>query len=497
MSPVPDRFQSLHAVDYAAIAAYFAVVIWVGFYYGRRQKSTEDYFLAGRSLSWFSVGVSIVATVLSTVTYLSTPGEMIKNGVGANAQFLSYPLVFFLVSYLILPYLMRLRVTTAYEYLERRFDLTTRLFGASLFVLIRTAWMGMVLFTASLALSKICSLSFTTVVVGLVAIGVFYTVLGGLRAVIWTDVVQFFILLGGAIFTVVYVAVDSGTGPATWWNDMMAADTPSQPVFSFDPTVRLSLVGMGCWTLFWWLATASSDQVAVQRFLATESLQASRRAFLCNLVSGVVLIADSFPLRHRPLLLLPGRHPRRPRSGLPPLHPPHPSPGLAGLVVAALFSAAMSSLDSGMNSISSVVVTDFYRRFRSAVPTPRQELFLARAVTAAVGGLATVICLLLYQIPEEQRGNLFDIQGRVTSFLVGSLGGLMLIAMLGIRCSARVAMGSALCGILVGFLWAQGHWLFGLPELAWMWVIPVSTLVTVGAAALVSMVFGEESGKLS
>ena len=132
--------------------------------------------------------------------------------------------------------------------------------------------------------------------------------------------------------------------------------------------------------------------------------------------------------------------------------------GLAGLVVAALFSAAMSSLDSGMNSISSVVVTDFYRRFRSAIPTPRQELFLARVVTAAVGGLATAICLLLYQIPEEQRGNLFDIQGRVTSFLVGSLRGLMLIAMLGIRCSARVAMGSALCGILVGFLWAQGQW---------------------------------------
>ena len=373
MSPVPDRFQSLHAVDYAAIAAYFAVVIWVGFYYGRRQKSTEDYFLAGRSLSWFSVGVSIVATVLSTVTYLSTPGEMIKNGVGANAQFLSYPLVFFLVSYLILPYLMRLRVTTAYEYLERRFDLTTRLFGASLFVLIRTAWMGMVLFTASLALSKICSLSFTTVVLGLVAVGVFYTVLGGLRAVIWTDVVQFFILLGGAIFTVVYVAVDSGTGPATWWNDMMAADTPSQPVFSFDPTVRLSLVGMGCWTLFWWLATASSDQVAVQRFLATESLQASRRAFLCNLVSGVVLILILSLCGIALYSYYQAAIPDDPDLVFPHFIRHILPRGLAGLVVAALFSAAMSSLDSGMNSISSVVVTDFYRRFRSAVrhPAPR------------------------------------------------------------------------------------------------------------------------------
>ena len=150
-----------------------------------------------------------------------------------------------------------------------------------------------------------------------------------------------------------------------------------------------------------------------------------------------------------------------------------------------------------MNSISSVVVTDYYRRFRSATATPRHELFLARVVTAAAGGLATAICLLLYQIPEEQRGNLFDIQGRVTSFLVGSLGGLMLIAILGIRCSARVAMGSALCGILVGLLWAQGHWLFGLPELAWMWVIPVSTVVTVGVAVAVSAILGNRAGTRS
>ena len=486
MNPILDRYQGLHAVDYGAIAAYFLMVVCVGYYYGRRQKNTEDYFLAGRSMPWFSVGLSILATILSTITYLSTPGEMIKNGVGANAQLLSFPLIFFLVSYLILPFLMRLRVTTAYEYLEQRFDLTTRLFGSSIFVLIRTAWMGTVLFTASVALSKICGLSFITVVVGLVAIGVFYTVLGGLTAVIWTDVVQFFILLAGAVFTVVYVAVDSGTGPSDWWNAMMAADTPAQPVFSFDPTVRLSLVGMGCWTLFWWVATASSDQVAVQRFLATDSLRAARRAFSCNLVSGIVinllLSLCGIALYSYYMAALPDDpdlvFPHFIRHILP--------RGLAGLVVAALFSAAMSSLDSGMNSISSVVITDYYRRLRSVAANPRQELLLARVVTAAAGVLATGICLLLSQIPEDQRGNLFDVQGRVISFLVGSLGGLMLIPILGIRCSPRVARSSALCGILIGMLWAQGHWLFGLPELAWMWVVPVSTVVTVGTAACVS-----------
>ena len=212
MQPVLDRYQGLHAVDYGAIAVYFLAVLFVGYYCSRRQTSTDDYFFAGRRMPWFAVGLSIVATVLSTVTYLSTPGEMIKNGVGANAQLFSYPLIFLLVSYFIIPFLMRQRVTTAYEYLEERFDLRTRIFGASIFILLRTAWMGMVIFTASLALAKICNLPFFAVVLGLAIVGTLYTVLGGLKAVIWTDVLQFFVLLAGALFTLVYVSIDSGNG---------------------------------------------------------------------------------------------------------------------------------------------------------------------------------------------------------------------------------------------------------------------------------------------
>ena len=486
MQPVLDRYQGLHAVDYGAIAVYFLAVLFVGYYCSRRQTSTDDYFFAGRRMPWFAVGLSIVATVLSTVTYLSTPGEMIKNGVGANAQLFSYPLIFLLVSYFIIPFLMRQRVTTAYEYLEERFDLRTRIFGASIFILLRTAWMGMVIFTASLALAKICNLPFFAVVLGLAIVGTLYTVLGGLKAVIWTDVLQFFVLLAGALFTLVYVSIDSGTGPLTWWSDIMSAETPAQPIFSFDPTVRLSLVGMGCWTLFWWLTTASGDQGAVQRFLSTESLQAARRSFACNLVAGAVIILllglCGIALHSYYKTSLPDDadlvFPHFIRHILP--------RGLAGLVVAALFSAAMSSLDSGINSISSVAIGDYYRRLREAVPTAAQELRLARVATVAASVAAILISFVLHAIPEEQRGNLFDVTGRITSFLIGSLGGLMLIAILGIRCSGKSARASALCGMAVGLVWAQGHWLLGLPELAWMWVIPVSTMVTVGAGTIFS-----------
>ena len=193
------------------------------------------------------------------------------------------------MGYLVVPFLMKLKITSAYECLERQFDLPTRLFGASIFVLIRLAWMGTIVFTAAGALATISGLPFATVVLGVAAVGTLYTTLGGIRAVIWTDVVQFFILLGGALFTIGYIAFDAGTGPITWYQEMAAAEMEPQPLFSLDPTVRLSWFGMITWTLFWWICTAAGDQVAVQRYLSTDSARSARRSFACNLTASVVI----------------------------------------------------------------------------------------------------------------------------------------------------------------------------------------------------------------
>ena len=149
----------------------------------------------------------------------------------------------------------------------------------------------------------------------------------------------------------------------------------------------------------------------------------------------------------------------------------------------------MSILDSGINSLSSVVTTDFYRRLWKKDPDPKHELTIARTTTLGAGLFAIVTCLLLELIPEDQRGNLFDITGRVSSFLVGSLGGMMFVAILRIRCPGPVVIAAALVGMTVGLIWAQGHWLFGLQELAWMWVIPVSSLVTLVTAMVLARLF--------
>ena len=241
--PVSDRYEGLELIDHAVVVVYLPGLLLLGYFFSRRQKTREEYFVAGRGMAWFAVGLSIMATLMSTITYLSTPGEMIKHGVGASAMLLSYPLVLVLVGDVVIPYFMRLNVTSAYEYLEQQFDLAVRLFAASSFVLVRLAWMGLIVYTAAGALATISGFPFLILVVAVTVVWIAYTVLGGLRAVIWTDLLQFLILFVGAVMVIVYVAWDRGTGFGTWWADIMTADTEPQPVFSFDPRVRLTVVG--------------------------------------------------------------------------------------------------------------------------------------------------------------------------------------------------------------------------------------------------------------
>ena len=400
----PDRFEGLVAVDYGGVALYLAAMLLLGYSFKKQQKSSEEYFVASRGMPWFVVGLSIFATLLSTVSYLSNPGEIIKHGPGILGGYLHLPLTIAVVSMVLIPFLMRYRLTSAYGYLEKNYGLRTRLFASCLFIIIRLVWMGMIVFTASMALAKITNLNFEIVVLGVGCIAIVYTVMGGMRAVIWTDVAQFVILLAGLIFTVVYVFWDTGTGPLTWFQDLAGAEKEPQPLFSLDPYTRVSLVGIAVYGFFWWTCTAGSDQVAIQRYLTT------------------------------------------------------------GSVVAALFSAAMSSMDSGIHGVATVITVDFVQRIRKNTLSPQGEVKLARLITVVTGVCAIGFCLFLHKVPEETRGNLYDMASRVSGYLAGALGGIFFIAFLKLRCSGQMVIASALLGAGVGFYLALGYWFVEHPD---------------------------------
>jgi len=211
----------LTPLDYAAIVLYMLGTFGIALWFGRKQKTTDDFFVGGRHMPWFAVGLSILATLFSTLSYLGAPGEMIRNGIGLFIGQLAIPFSMLVVFFLWVPFFMRLRVTSAYEYLERRFSYTVRLMGAVLFILLRLGWMSMVVFAASMALDRVkgddmAILPGPDLYWWICGVGVFaaiYTAVGGIQAMIWTDVVQCLLLLTGVLMAIGYVAVVDGTGP--------------------------------------------------------------------------------------------------------------------------------------------------------------------------------------------------------------------------------------------------------------------------------------------
>ncbi|HLJ10331.1 MAG TPA: hypothetical protein VKU82_04045, partial [Planctomycetaceae bacterium] len=207
--------SGLELIDYAAVVLYMLGTFGIALWFGRKQKTVDDYFVGGRHMPWFAVGLSIMATLFSTLSYLGAPGEMIKHGIGMSVGVLAIPFSMAVVTLVWIPFFMRLHITSAYEYLERRFNYAVRLIGAVLFVLLRLGWMSMVIFAASMALDRvkgddIAWLSGPDIYWWIAGVGLFaaiYTAVGGIQAMIWTDVLQCVLLLAGVLLAIGYVAI--------------------------------------------------------------------------------------------------------------------------------------------------------------------------------------------------------------------------------------------------------------------------------------------------
>ncbi len=347
--------SGLKLFDYAMIIAYLLFTFGIAIWFGRKQKSTDDFFVGGRRMPWFAVGLSILATLFSTLSYLGSPGEVVKNGLGVFAGYMAIPFAAVVILMLWVPFFMRLKLTSAYEYLELRFSYSVRLIGATLFVLLRLGWMSMVVYAASLALDRVKGPDITWLpgkdiywwicMVGVIA--AIYTSVGGIQAMIWTDVLQCLLLLAGVLLAISYVVFTDGTGPVEWfqtagqmradeqwrqfcagtqegpvpwWQFTVNSELPIQwwryrlnahpgpqewwlsagfvrtapaitPVFSLDLTVRVTIVTAMINYFFWNICTHGSDQVVLQRYFSVSSLKNARRSYFTNLLVDFTMAA--------------------------------------------------------------------------------------------------------------------------------------------------------------------------------------------------------------
>ena len=470
----------LGMLDYGVIVLYMLSTFGIAVWFGRQQETTDDFFIGSRRMPWFAVGLSILATLFSTLSYLGTPGEVIKNGIGMFLGFLAVPFSMTVVFFLWIPFFMRLRVTSAYEYLERRFNYAVRLIGAGLFILLRLGWMSMVVFAASMALDRVKGEDIELLAgpdiywwIGAVGIAAaIYTSVGGIQAMIWTDVLQGLLLLAGVLMVIFYVVIVDQTGPLDWWATAArhAPKHVAPPFISWDITERVTIVWVLLGNFFWTVCTHGSDQVVLQRYFSTASQKAARRSYLINVgvdlmmatllgLAGLALLA--FYLRHGELLPE-GWTPTKFADRLFPHFLGHQLPaGCAGLIIAAFICDAMQTLEAGVNSITAVVTNDVVPRLRRGRPRIVSELTFARLMTIVITVLVTANAYFVARQQLTGGLTLIDMMPKFFNMFVGPLASLFFIGMFLPRCTARSAVVAVVAGLTVSILWSWYREIFG------------------------------------
>jgi SSS family solute:Na+ symporter len=518
----------LSTFDAVVLAAYLVAMLAMGFRIARKNESTEDFFVGGRDLPSWAVGISLIASILSTITYLGMPSEMFRTGVGFLTRQLGLPIVLLITWFLWIPFFMRLRLTSAYEYLERRFNYPTRIMAASFCVCLLLGWMAVVVLTASGAMVEIANLQLGwffssdsgdadmhAVILGIGLFSVLYTTLGGLRAVVWTDVVQFFVLLVGAFFTMVVIAWKTESGLGDWLTFSKGYTFEKVEWFSWDVANRSTVFSISIGMLFWHACTHGANQVALQRYFSVKDVGAARRSFLVNALSsiglGVLLAGVGLALMYFVLndgfvsgdMLQTqeqlqsddlGERTIAQKRVFPQFIRLYLPSGMRGLVIAALFAAAMSTIDSGANSISTIVTVDFLRRNRSETSTVQAELKTARILTASMGFVIVAVTVWLHHLSKET--NIIDLCQRGFNCFLGPLGGLFVLAMFSRKATSATVIPAVLVGEAVGICGSYSKDLFGV-EFSTHLVVPASWLATILLSHVLSLVFATRADELS
>ncbi len=380
--------------NYLILIVYMLVLVAVGLRFSGRQKSTEDYFLGGRSLPWLAVGMSMFASITSASSFIGIPGVAYRENIALIVLGFTSPVVVPFLVYIFYPFYRNLGVTTTYEYIDRRYGRPARYTVSGLFCLARLGWLGVVIYSPSLALSVVTGMNLSLCILLIGSIATAYAMLGGISAVIWTDVLQFIMLVGGAIWVGVSLVQEVPGG----YSGIMeiASSTSRLDIWEggLDP-FQMTGIAVVISYFFQLMQDYGTDQVAVQRLLTIKDLKGMAKAAFFNSLSDLFIVV---------LLLFVGTglfayfhtFPERLSADVSgdqilPYYIVHALPtGVSGLLLAAIFAAAMSSVDSGVNSLATVIVNDFVKPRRRQAVADQKDLKLARILTAAIGGFALI-----------------------------------------------------------------------------------------------------------
>lgn len=432
--------RSFGWLNIIVIILYFAALSYIGIYFAKKQKTTDDYFKGGGRLPWWAVGLSIFGTTLSAITFMAIPAKSFSSDWSYMLMNAGILLVVPIILYLFIPFYRTLDVTTAYEYLEKRFNSTIRVISSVAFILFQVGRMGIVMFLPAIALNVVTGIDIRMCIMVMGVLSLIYTMIGGIEAVVWTDALQVVVLLGGAILVVILIATSTPDGLSGILRE--ASEHNKFDLGSTAWDLRQSTI----WTVliasfFTNLTTYGTDQTLVQRYMTTATEQEARKSVLTNAVMTIPATILFFFVgtalyvyyRHLPqdlsLTITDG-------DAILPWYIFTELPqGLAGLLVSGIFAAAMSTLSSSMNSAATAYVTDIHDKFFNQ--SQKQALRTAKLATCVLGLLGIVFALMMATWEVK---SMWDEFNKILGIILGSLGGLFMLGMITTRANAKGAL---------------------------------------------------------
>lgn len=444
-----SEMGTLETTDYLVIGIYMVFLVLIGASAGRKTKSTEAYFLGKRKIPWWAVGISLYATGTSAISFLAIPTKTYVTNQVYGLGTLWGPIFMVLAAFTIIPILRGIKITSTYEYLEARFSNAVRLFGAVISIAFQLGGrMSVVLLLPSLALAAVTGVNVFVAIAIMGGLAILYTVIGGITAVIWTDVLQVVILFGGTILAF-FMMVSGTDGGFQGFLDINNSYGKLHAVeWGWDLTLPVFWVFM--LNQLMTQAAMPSDQVMVQRVLTTPTVKDARKSYILLgliVVPGTILFhllgSSLFSFFHsNPAVLNPAME----NIQTFPLYIVEVLPtGITGLLIAALFAACMSTLDSSMNSVTTVVIRDFYPVL-GIKGDDAKVLNEAKLITLVVGVLGTGIALLMATFEIQ---SMFDLWMEILGVVGGCFGGVFLLGMFTKKANTKGAIIGAVCSIII------------------------------------------------
>jgi SSS family transporter len=462
-----------HLIDYVIIVVYLIFIALLGIISGGKQRSIKDYFLGSDVVPWWAVCFSIVAAETSTLTFISIPGLAYLTNLNFLQLTFGYLLGRIIVAYVFLPAYFKGELSTAYAFLETRFGTKTRSFASIVFLFTRTAADGVRLFATAIPLKLMLNISYPVAIIIIAAVTLIYTYTGGVKGIIWVDVVQMLIYLGGALVAGIFILSILSDG----WTSVLNASTLESKLDIFNLGFSNGVAGFFSqpYTLlggviggaFLSMASHGTDQLIVQRLLATKDLRNGQKAiigsgmiiiiqFAVFLIVGVMLYAYYGKLNVKsdeifPMFII---------NVLP--------PGLTGLIIAGLFAAAMSTLAGSMSSLSSSTMLDLYIPYLGKIKDENKQLAISRLFTIFWAVMLVGAAIFFMGSPQA----VVELALSIASFTYGGLLGTFLLGLLNKRSSQEDALAAFAAGIFIMIT------VISLKLVAWTWFTFVGVITT-------------------